>query len=193
MRPRTTLKWLGSTAFFLAVAGSATAQPSNGGTPDAQVGFERRAQLSPQDELTQAESSITRMEQVAGTVRRQLETARAARDVVKTLCLNDKLSQIDVAIRSARDRQQALQAAVRRNDVEMANHEFTILTVLNQRAIQQGAQANQCIGEEYAFVGKTEVTSEVDPNLPGESTTEFPPPTDGTLIPTPPVPLSTSH
>jgi hypothetical protein len=132
------------------------------------------------------------MEQVATTVRHQLEQARAAHDVVKTLCLNDKLSQIDVAIRSARDRQQALQAAAQRNDVEMANHEFTILTVLNQRAVQQGAQANQCIGEEYAFVGQTQVTAEVDPTLPGESTTEFPPPTDGTLIPTPPVPVSPS-
>jgi hypothetical protein len=190
MRPRATLKWLGSTAFLLAVAGSATAQPSTGGAPqpDAQVGFERRAQLSPQDELTQAEVGITRMEQVAGTVRRQLETARAARDVVKTLCLNDKLSQIDVAVRSARDRQQALQAAVRRNDIEMANHEFTILTVLNQRAVQQGAQANQCIGEEYAFVGQTQVTSEVDPNLPGEDVTLFPP--DVTLVSAPPVTIS---
>jgi hypothetical protein len=155
------------------------------------VGFERRAQLSPQDELNQAEAGIARMEQVAGTVRRQLEQARTSRDVVKTLCLNDKLSQIDVAIRSARDRQQALQAAARRNDVEMANHEFTILTVLNQRAIQQGAQANQCIGEEYAFVGQTQVTAEVDTNLPGEDTTVFPP-TDGTLISAPPLTVSAS-
>jgi hypothetical protein len=186
------LRWLGSTAFVLAVAGSATAQPSNGTAADAQVGFERRAQLSPQDEVNQAEMGITRMEQIAGTVRRQLEQARAARDVVKTLCLNDKLSQVDVAIRSARDRQQALQAAVRRNDVEMANHEFTILTVLNQRAVQQGAQANQCIGEEYAFVGQTQVTSEIDPNLPGEDVTAFPP-TDGTLVSAPPVTISGSQ
>jgi hypothetical protein len=190
MRPRTTLKWLGSTAFLLALAGSATAQPANGAPADAQVGFERRAQLSPQDELTQADLGISRMEQVAGTVRHQLEAARAARDVVKTLCLNDKLSQIDVAIRSARDRQQSLQAAARRNDIEMANHEFTILTVLNQRAVQQGAQANQCIGEEYAFVGQSQVTSEVDPNLPGEDVTTFPP--DVTLISAPPVSISGS-
>jgi hypothetical protein len=180
---------LGITLFVLGVAGSATAQPAGARSPDAQVGFEHRAQLSPQDELNQTEAGITRMDQIAGTVRRQLEQARAARDVVKTLCLNDKLSQIDVAIRSARDRQQALQAAIHRNDVEMANHEFTILTVLNQRAIQQGAQANQCIGEEYAWVGQTQVSTQTDPNLPGEDTTYFPP-TDGTLISAPPGPAS---
>src|SRR5579871_2726597 len=78
MRPRTTLKWLGCAAFVLALAGSALAQPSSPPAPDAQVGFERRARLSPQDELTQAEVGISRMEQIAGTVRRQLEAARAA-------------------------------------------------------------------------------------------------------------------
>jgi hypothetical protein len=145
------------------------------------VGFQRRPTLSPQEQLTQAEAGLTRMDQVAGTVRRQLEQARAARDVVKTLCLNDKLSQVDVAIRSARDRQVALQAAVQRNDVEMGNHEFTILTVLQQRAIQKGAEANQCIGEEYAFVGQTQVTTQIDPSLPSEETAGFPP-TDPTLI-----------
>ena len=88
------------------------------------------------------------MEQASGNVRRQLEAARAARDVVKTLCLNDKLSQIDVATRSAKDRRQSLQLAIGRNDSELGNHEFTILTVLRQRTEQLTAEANQCIGEE---------------------------------------------
>jgi hypothetical protein len=153
------------------------------------VGFERRPQLSPQDELTQAEATIARMDQAGGTVRRQLEQARQARDVVKTLCLNDKLSQIDVANRSARDRQGALQAAVQRNDVELANHEFTILTVLKQRADQLTAEANQCIGEEIAFVGQTQVVTEIDPNVPGDDTTAFPP-TEPPIITVPPPPVS---
>src|SRR5579859_7640547 len=107
MRLRTTLRWLGVTAFVLGVAGSATAQPSGGApTPAGQIGFERQTNLTPQEQVAQVESGIARMEQLAGTVRRQLEQARTAHDVVKTLCLNDKLSQIDVAIRSARDRQQ---------------------------------------------------------------------------------------
>jgi hypothetical protein len=184
---------VGITAFVLAAAGSATAQPSNAPpSPDAQVGFERRPTLSPQEQLTQAEAGVSRMEQVATTVRHQLEQARVARDVVKTLCLNDKLSQVDVAIRSARDRQVALQAAVQRNDVELANHEFTILTVLQQRAVQKGAEANQCIGEAYAFLGETQVTTEINPDLPSEDTTAFPP-TDQTLISAPPVAISPTH
>jgi len=93
---------------------------------------------------------------------------------VRSLCLSDKLSQVDVAARSARDRQAALQAAVQRGDTELANHEFTILTVLRQRSEQLGAEANQCIGEEVAFVGQTQVVTVVDPNMPGDDTTQYP-------------------
>jgi hypothetical protein len=159
----------------LGVTGSATAQSGSASGPgDAQVGFDRRVQLSTKDELLQADSILTRLDQSSGSVRRQLERARTARDVVKSLCLNDKLSQIDVAGRTAKDRQSALQAAAQRGDVELANHEFTIMTVLRQRAEQLVAEANQCLGEEVAFVGQTHVTAEINPNLPGEDTTTYP-------------------
>jgi hypothetical protein len=165
----------------LGAGGSATAQAqgqsggaSTGGAADAQVGFQHKQQLTPQEELAQADAVLTRMDQASGTVRRQLERARTARDVVKSLCLNDKLSQIDVAARSAKDRQSALQAAAGRNDAELSNHEFTIMTVLKQRAEQLSAEANQCLGEEVAFVGQTQVQTEVNPNLPETETAGYP-------------------
>jgi hypothetical protein len=180
-------RWMGITTFVLAITGSATAQPSSVPAPDAQVGFQRRVQLSPQDELTEANAAIARMDQASGTVRRQLEQARAARDVVKTLCLNDKLSQIDVTTRSARDRLAALQSAVDRNDVESANHHFSILTAHRQHAEQISAEANQCVGEEVAFVGQTQVTTQVDEILPGEDEVQY---TDPTVIAVAPIPVS---
>jgi hypothetical protein len=182
-----TLRWVAIAALVLGASGSATAQQAaGGGGGSAQVGFERRPQLSPQEELAQSDAILARIDTAAGTVRRQLEGARAARDVVKSLCLNDKLSQIDVANRSARDRQSALQAAVQRSDAELANHEFTILTVLRQRVEQLTAEANQCIGEEMAFLGQTEVTSSFNPNLPGD-TTSYPPPPEDTIPMGPPM------
>jgi Skp family chaperone for outer membrane proteins len=187
MRLRATLRWIAIASLVLGAAGSATAQPAApaaAGT-DAQVGFERRPQLSPQEELTQADTILARVDGAAATVRRQLETARQARDVVKTLCLNDKLSQIDVANRSARDRQSALQAAAQRNDAELSNHEFAIMTVLRQRVEQLTAEANQCIGEEMAFIGQTSISTTIDPNLPGEDNTANPA-TDPTPVTEPP-------
>ncbi len=174
----------------LAASGSATAQSAGGAasaSATAQVGFERRPQLTPQDELAQGDAVVSRMTQAAATVRRQLDTARQARDVVKSLCLSDKLSQIDVATRSARDRQQALQAAAQRNDLELSNHEFTMLTVLRQRTEQLTAEANQCLGEDLSFVGQTQVTT-LTPALPVDDTTQ--PPNVTPIVVPPPVAVS---
>jgi hypothetical protein len=196
LRPK--MKWLVGAA-VVAVAAVASAQTTTpaapaaaataGGSADAQVGFQRRANLSPQQEVQEASVSIARMEQGSSAVQKMLEQARSTRDVVKTLCLNDKLSQIDVAIRSARDRESALQAAAGRNDQELSNHEFTILTVLRQRAEQLTAEANQCIGEEAAFVGAAEVVTTIDPTLPPTDMTAYPP-TDTTIVSAPPISAS---
>lgn len=156
---------------------------------DAQVGFQRPAQLTPQQELSAGDASIARMEQASTTVSKMLEQARSARDIVKTLCLNDKLSQIDVAIRSAKDRRVALQAAAARSDQELSNHEFTILTVLRQRGEQLTAEANQCIGEEAAFIGATNVSTTIDNTLPPTDDTQYSPP-DNTIVTAPPLSAS---
>ncbi len=187
------LRWIVAGAVVLGASGSAIAQqgtaPASPPAPSPSLGFERRPQLSPQDELTQADAIISRMTQAAATVRRQLDTARQARDVVKSLCLSDKLSQIDVATRSAKDRQSALQAAAQRNDAELSNHEFTMLTVLRQRAEQLTAEANQCIGEDLAFVGQTQVETEYPQGLPTDDTTQYPA-TDPPFVYVPPISVS---
>jgi hypothetical protein len=184
MRIRSLLKWVFA-AGVLGWVASAGAQapapaPGAGATGDAQVGFQRKTQLTPQEQLGEAQKHIGRMESAAGVVRKMLEEARKARDVVKTLCLNDKLSQIDVAVRSARDRRDQLQAAVARNDAELANHQFTIMTVLRQRVEQVVAEANQCIGEEGAFVGDTKTIVSIDPGIAPDETPY--PSTDPTLV-----------
>jgi hypothetical protein len=168
------VKWAGVAIFVLA-AGSAAAQ--GGAKGPADVGFEAHPRLSPQDELIQSQAIVSRVEQASAVIRRQLDSARQARDVIKGLCLSDKLSQVDVAGRSTKERQGSLQAAVQRGDSELANHEFTIMSVLGQRVAQLSAEANQCLGAEVAFTGQTQIVTDVDPNLPGsgEDNTDFPP------------------
>jgi len=161
-------------------SGTAGATADQSGT----VGFQRKTSLTPTEQLGESTKHLARMEQSAGGVRKMLEEARRQRDVVKTLCLNDKLSQIDVAIRSGRDRRSNLEAAVKRNDAELSSHEFTILTVLRQRSEQLVAEANQCIGEEAAFVGDTRTNVTIDPSIPPDETPY--PPTDPTLVIGPP-------
>jgi hypothetical protein len=161
-----------------------TTTPSTG---DTSVGMQRQVTLSPKEQLAQADAFLARMAVTGTNVRHLLEQARAARDVVKTLCLNDKLNQIDVATRSARDRRTSLDQATQRSDPDLANHEFTILTVLRQRVEQLSAEANQCIGEEAVLFGQTKIITTIDPNLPREDPSSYP---DNPIISMPPLCVS---
>lgn len=177
MRRQNVLGFTAVAAFAVLVGhGIAAAQAQNGAAqvPDASAGLTRQVTLSPAEQLAQADGFLARMDNARMVVRRQLETARAQRDVVKTLCLNDKLNQLDVAIRSARERRQSLEAAANRKDVDLSNHEYTILTVLRQRSDQLTAEAQQCIGQEAGFLEDSKVTSSIDPNLPREDPSEYP-------------------
>jgi hypothetical protein len=200
MRLRAALKWiLGFSVLALATGPSVQAGAQTGGgstvgvtgatsadttpsTPrsDGQVGFERKTTLTPQEQLTESQRHIARLEILGSGVRKLLEDARRRRDVVKTLCLTDKLSQMDVANRTARDHRKGLEAAIARTDTDLAVHEFTIITVLRQRGEELGAASNQCVGEESAFVGDTRTTVKVDPLIAQDETAY--PATDPTLV-----------
>lgn len=100
------------------------------------------------------------------TVRGQLKTARVAQDVVKVLCLNDKLNQVDVAGRSADDHVEVMTAAATDEDLDAVRLEVTVLEVLSESAATLVAEAAQCIGEDTGFAGDTVVSAVVDPTLP---------------------------
>jgi hypothetical protein len=176
----------------LGVATAQTAAPTPA-PPPPEVGAQRDVALSPAQMSVEANNYMARMEQGAAGVRAQLTQAREQRDVVKVLCLNDKLNQIDVAIRSARDRVAALKGAAARNDVDRARHDFTVTQVLRDRVQALVAEANQCIGEETGFIGDSQVTVNIDPSIPDTDPSE---PPDDPLVSDPPVlsepPIQTS-
>jgi hypothetical protein len=161
---------------LLVAAGIASAQaPGNAQTPpDTNAGLARQVTLTPAQQLQETDTYLTRMESARSVVRRLLEEARKQRDVVKTLCLNDKLNQIDVAQRSARERRQSLDLAVKRDDADLSSHEFTILGVLRQRVEQLTAEANQCIGKDADILGETSTVTQIDPTIP-EDPAFYPP------------------
>ncbi|HEX4336756.1 MAG TPA: hypothetical protein VH062_12640 [Polyangiaceae bacterium] len=155
------------------------------GAPTAAIEAPREVDLPPEQQMTLAHGYISRMDQSVTTVRSALEQARAARDVVKTLCLNDKLNQIDVASRSGKDRATTLSAAVSGHDKDRARHEFMILQVLKDRVDQLVKEANQCIGEEAGFIGESQVSLTIDPNIPDNNTDQLG--NDPEIISEPPV------
>ena len=162
------------TAMIVGAFGVATAQTGTPASPPPEVGTRRDVNLTPQQMVVQAEGDLVRMDQGASAVRTQLTAAREQRDVVKVLCLNDKLNQIDVANRSARERSSALKAAAARNDVDLCRHEFTVTEVLSDRVKALVGEANQCIGEETGFEGRQQVIVSVDPSIP-DTNPDLPP------------------
>lgn len=126
--------------------------------------------LSPQERVSRGKAFVATIERSSQSILRQLQAARKDRDVVRVLCLSDKLNQVDVASRSAQDRFAALKTAAERGDTERARHEYTVLEVLNDRVRVLGNESNQCVGEETGFVGDAEVSVSIDPNLPEPNT-----------------------
>jgi hypothetical protein len=158
----------------LCVFGVAAAQTGdNTPPPAANVQAPRDVDLPPEQQLALGQQHLGTMTQGAATVRTQLEQARAARDVVKTLCLNDKLNQIDVANRSANDRMTNLTSAVQAKDKDRSRHEFMMIQVLKDRVVQLVKEAAQCIGEEAGFIGESQITLQVDPNIPDNDPNHF--------------------
>ena len=171
--------WRWVTVSFVVVGGFrmgvAAAQERAGNQPDAEISSERRANLSGPDQLREA----TRIIESIGSLRRRvsdmLDRARQERDIIKVNCLNDKLTQIDVTLRSAREHQELLSTAVGINNDGQRNHEFALLTIFRQRADNLEAEARQCIGEEAAnFGNQFESRLIVNPNIPEFDTTPYP-------------------
>ncbi len=146
------------------------AEPSLGD----QFAVAEQTELSPPQMLEASEKTLERMEQGAENIRRQLREARDERDVIKTLCLDDKLSQMDVAKRTVIDRVEGLRAAAQAGNEERARHEYAVVSAIRERAEDLIAEANQCIGEETGFMGESRVTLTVDPNIPDTDTATIP-------------------
>jgi hypothetical protein len=106
------------------------------------------AKLGSNPPLDDARARVVRMNTVRSQIVAALAAARVEKDVVKTMCENDKLSQLDVAIRSAGERMAALQTAVQNGDANAAVHESTIIIVLAQRGDQLLADSRNCVGED---------------------------------------------
>jgi hypothetical protein len=149
-----------------------------------QINSQHDENLTLPEMLQRAQAYKPEMDNDAASVQRQASAAKQAHDVVKALCLGDKLSQIHVAVSTASGRIDTLSSAVSHNDSDRAKHEFTIVEVLKDRASALVAEANQCIGEDTGFIGESTVTVTIDPSIPDTDPSNLP---DYPIVSEPPV------
>jgi len=168
----------------------AMAQTPTGGaapvtSPSTNVTVAQPAGLSPQDMLTQSQTYKANTMQTTQRLSQMVEEARKQKDVIRLTCLTDKVVQANANMNILDKALMSLQDAVGRNDEGASTHEFTRITIVNQKVQILGAEAEGCVGEELQFVGATKVDVEVSKDVRKDDTSQ--PATAGTGFERPPV------
>jgi hypothetical protein len=131
--------------------------------------------------VTQGQEYFRAMNDTLKHIQLLEETAVRQKDIIKLNCVKDKLVQGKVNMNIAEQAMTALQENIARADEGGRTHEFTRLTIVNQKVLVLGAEAENCIGEDLSFVGATRVDVEIDPGTGSMSKSIL-----GFLRPTPP-------
>ncbi|HEY7270399.1 MAG TPA: hypothetical protein VH951_11275 [Dehalococcoidia bacterium] len=175
-----TTTFVASTVFAQgpAPAPAPIAPPSAGGAAPgaADVTVKQRPTLTSEEMVTQSREYTKNMNDVLKRIQVLQDQAKREKDIIRLNCVTDKVVQVRVNISIAEQSIAALQEAVTRADEGERTHEFTRLTIVNQKVQVLGAEAENCIGEDLSFVGATKVDVEIDPNIPVYDPTQPPAP-----------------
>ena len=155
--------FIGSTVFAQAPAPADT-PAAPGSSVDLSV--KQRPTLTPAEMVNQSKDYFRGMGEVVKRIETLQGEAKRQKDIIRLNCVSDKLVQARVNMNIADQSMATLQESVAKNDEGAETHEFTRLTIVNQKVTVLGAEAENCIGEDLSFVGATRVDVEVDPNIP---------------------------
>lgn len=154
--------------------GPAPISPPSAGAADVSV--KQRPMLTAEEMVTQSREYAKNMNEVLKRIQVLQDQAKREKDIIRLNCVTDKVVQVRVNISIAEQSMASLQEAVTRADEGERTHEFTRLTIVNQKVLVLGAEAENCIGEDLSFVGATRVDVEIDPNIPQYDPTQPPAP-----------------
>jgi hypothetical protein len=172
-----TTTFVASTVFAQGPAPAPIAPPSSGGPgAPADVSVKQRPTLTPEEMVNQSREYAKNMASTLARIQVLQDQAKREKDIIRLNCVTDKVVQVRVNISIAEQSMAALQEAVTRADEGERTHEFTRLTIVNQKVQVLGAEAENCIGEDLSFVGATKVDIEIDPNIPQYDPTQPPAP-----------------
>ena len=173
-----TTTFVASTVFAQGPAPAPIAPPSAGGRTGraADVSVKQRPTLTPEEMVNQSREYAKNMGDVLKRIQTLQDQAKREKDIIRLNCVTDKVVQVRVNMSIAEQSMASLQEAVTRADEGERTHEFTRLTIVNQKVQVLGAEAENCIGEDLSFVGATKVDVEIDPNIPQYDPTQPPAP-----------------
>ena len=145
---------IGATAAFAAVG------------EDVGIDFRKSITLSPQETQAQAKDYYKKMQETQRRVTQLQAKAKKDKDMVKLNCVGDKLTQVKGHLAVTDQSMSSLNGAINKGDDGARQHEFTRVTILYQKVVTLGTEAEQCIGEDVSYVGATTVEVDIDPSIP---------------------------
>jgi len=126
------------------------------------------------DPLSEGRDMTSEIRNTEARISKLSNDASRKKDMVKINCLADKLSKVRGHIALASPALAALQTANDRGDAGARQHELTRITILSQKVAVLNTEAENCIGDDASYVGKTTVDVDVDPSIPEEDPTKGP-------------------
>lgn len=99
-------------------------------------------------------------------IERAFRAARAASDSERARCLDEVVTRVHVAARTARDMAAKVEAATEARDELAAERESLRLALLVERAGRLGGEARACGGAPPIAVSASSVVVVTTPNLP---------------------------
>lgn len=140
----------------------APAPGAGGGSdlPDVSVSGEKEVKLSPQEMTDTADRLIKEMEGFHRSTLELQAAAKQAKDVIKLNCVNEDLLAVKQLLNIADEAKTNLTEAKIQGDRSELVHQFSQITIAEEKAKQAHDEAMACIGEELHFVGKDDLTVE---------------------------------
>jgi hypothetical protein len=170
---------LSSAVFFSAFCAAVGAAAQNGTTVGAQgeLSAEGKAVVAPEDMAAEAEAVKVRGAALAGRLTQMLAEARKDKDILRVVCLNRKLTEVNATNRAIESRAKSLNDARENNDASRQKHEFTVISVLAQNLDMLDQKASQCLGQgTYEAGASGQVTTTVPKDAPTFDPGQLPPP-----------------
>ena len=141
--------------------------PTVNGSTQVEIGsVQSKAAVTPAEQLAQADTIGRRADQLATRLTKMLDESRRDKDIMRANCVNRKLTEVNANARNIEQRQKALQDANAANDDARRGHEFTVLTVLEQKLQQLDQEATQCLGQSVYEPGASQVVTTISQGSP---------------------------
>jgi len=124
-----------------------------------------RMTLGGAEMMRQGQEYRQQIQSIAIQIQTQADQAKHDKDIIRLNCLLDKLTQVRVNATMMDQTLQNLQQAYSRQDEGEELHEYTRVTIINQKVQVLRTEADACVGAETNYVGATRVLVETPPGI----------------------------